>query len=285
MSPLRQRMIEDMQLRGYSAITQELYARAVSQLSKYVQHGPDKVTEEELRQYFLYLANEKKSARSSTTVALCGIKFFYEHTLRRDWPTLQLVRPGSEHKLPVVLSREEVHQALAEVRTPVYRVCLTTIYSCGLRLREGAGLQVADVDSARMVLHIHGKGKRDRYVPLPERTLELLREFWKTHRSPEWLFPAPVRRGLKHPGGPLNGRSLQAAFYRAWKKTGIVKRAHVHTLRHSYATHLMEAGVHLRLIQDILGHSSPKTTAIYTHLTRQVRDTLTRPLDELMKDL
>jgi len=285
MSPLRQRMIEDMQLRGYSATTQELYARAVSQLSKYVQHGPDKVTEEELRQYFLYLANEKKSARSSATVALCGIKFFYEHTLRRDWPTLQLVRPGREHKLPVVLSREEVRQALAEVRTPVYRVCLTTIYSCGLRLREGAGLQVADVDSARMVLHIHGKGKRDRYVPLPERTLELLREFWKTHRSPEWLFPAPVRRGLKHPGGPLDGRSLQAAFSRAWKKTGIAKRAHVHTLRHSYATHLMEAGVHLRLIQDILGHSSPKTTAIYTHLTRQVRDTLTRPLHELMKDL
>jgi integrase/recombinase XerD len=285
MSPLRQRMIEDMQLRGYSATTQELYARAVSQLSKYVQHGPDKVTEEELRQYFLYLANEKKSARSSATVALCGIKFFYEHTLRRDWPTLQLVRPGREHKLPVVLSREEVRQALAEVRTPVYRVCLTTIYSCGLRLREGAGLQVADVDSARMVLHIHGKGKRDRYVPLPERTLELLREFWKTHRSHEWLFPAPVRRGLKHPGGPLNGRSLQAAFYRAWKKTGIAKRAHVHTLRHSYATHLMEAGVHLRLIQDILGHSSPKTTAVYTHLTRQVRDTLTRPLHELMKDL
>jgi integrase/recombinase XerD len=285
MSPLRQRMIEDMQLHGYSATTQELYARAVRQLSDHVHHGPDKVTEEELRQYFLYLANEKKSARSSTTVALCGIKFFYEHTLRRDWPTLQLVRPAPEHKLPVVLSREEVRQALAEVHTPVYRVCLTTIYSCGLRLREGAGLRVADVDSARMVLYIHGKGKRDRYVPLPERTLELLREFWKTHRSPEWLFPAPDRHGLKHPGGPLNGRSLQAAFYRAWKKTGIAKRAHVHTLRHSYATHLMEAGVHLRLIQDILGHSSPKTTAIYTHLTRQVRNTLIDPLNQLMKEL
>ncbi len=149
MSPLRQRIIEDMQLRGYSATTQELYARAVRQLSEQVRHGPDRVTEEELRQYFLYLANEKKSARSSTTIALCGIKFFYEHTLLRDWPTLQLVRPAPEHKLPVVLSREEVRQALAEVRTPVYRVCLTTIYSCGLRLREGAGLQVGDVDSPR----------------------------------------------------------------------------------------------------------------------------------------
>ena len=233
MSPLRQRMIEDMQLRGYSATTQEAYARAVRQLSDHVHHGPDKVTEEELRQYFLYLANEKKSARSTTTIALCGIKFFYERTLRRDWPTLQLVRPAPDYKLPVVLSREEVRRALAEVRTPVYRVCLATIYSCGLRLREGAGLQVGDVDSARMVLYIHGKGKRDRYVPLPERTLGLLREFWKTHRSPEWLFRAPARHGLKHPGGPVTGTSLQAAFYRAWKKTGIAKRAHVHTLRHS----------------------------------------------------
>ena len=285
MSPLRERMIEDMQLRGLSANTQELYVRAVRQLADHAKHGPDKVTEEELREYFLFLANEKKCARSTTTVALCGIKFFYENTLRRDWPTLRLVRPAPERKLPVVLSREEVRQALANVRTSIYGACLTTIYSCGLRLMEGARLQVGDVDSARMVLYIHGKGKRDRYVPLPERTLGLLREFWKTHRSPEWLFPAPARHGLKHPGGPVTGTSLQAAFYRAWKRTGIAKRAHVHTLRHSYATHLMEAGVHLRLIQDILGHGSPKTTAIYTHLTRQVRDTLTDPLNELMKDL
>ena len=285
MSPLRERMIGDMQLRGLSANTQELYVRAVRQLADHAKHGPDKVTEEELREYFLFLANEKKSARSTTTVALCGIKFFYENTLRRDWPTLRLVRPAPEHKLPVVLSREEVRMALANVRTPVYGACLTTIYSCGLRLMEGARLQVGDVDSARMVLYIHGKGKRDRYVPLPERTLGLLREFWKTHRSPEWLFPAPVRRGLKHPDGPVTGASLQAAFYRAWKRTGIAKRAHVHTLRHSYATHLMEAGVHLRLIQDNLGHGSPKTTAIYTHLTGEVRSTQTDPLNQLMNDL
>jgi site-specific recombinase XerD len=178
---------------------------------------------------------------------------------------------------------------LSLVRIPVYRACLTTIYSCGLRLLEGARLQVSSIDSARMVLHIHGKGKRDRYVPLPERTLDLLRQFWKIHRSPQWLFPAPTRHGVdwsvKHNAGPVTRSSLQSAFYRAWKKTGIAKRAHVHTLRHSYATHLMEAGVHLRLIQDNLGHGSPKTTAVYTHLTREVRDTQTDPLNELMKDL
>src|SRR5215831_15019887 len=154
MSLLRERMIEDMQLRGLSANTQEAYVRAVSQLTEYVKHGPVKVTEEEIRQYFLYLANEKKASRSTTTITLCGIKFFYEHTLGRDWPVLRLVQPAYERKLPVVLSREEVGQILAEVRIPVYRVCLTTIYSCGLRLMEGAQLRVSDVDSARMVLYI-----------------------------------------------------------------------------------------------------------------------------------
>lgn len=289
MTPLRQRMIEDMQLRGYSARTQEAYVRAVRQLGEHFHRGPEQVTEEDLRQYFLYLTNEQKVARPTATIALCGIKFFYEHTLRRDWTTLGLVRPPHEFKLPVVLSREEVRRVLAEVRIPVYRVCLTTIYSGGLRLMEGARLQVADVDSARMLLHIHGKGKQDRYVPLPERTLLLLREFWKTHRSPTWLFPAPTRHGtgwsVAHNAGPVTRSSLQSAFCRAWKKTGIAKRAHVHTLRHAYATHLLEAGVNLRLIQDNLGHRSPKTTALYTHLTREVRATLTDPLNELMKDL
>ena len=289
MTPLRQRFIEDMQLRGYSARTQEAYTRAVRQLAERYHRRPDQLSEEELRQYFLYLANEKKWTRASTTIALCGIKFFYERTLQRDWPTLRFFRPPRVKKLPVILSREEVRRILAEVRIPVYRACLTTIYSCGLRLMEGARLQVADVDSARMVLHIHGKGKRDRYVPLPQTTLQRLRQFWKTHRSPQWLFPAPTRHGtawsVTHHAGSLTRSSLQSAFYRALKKAGIHKRAHVHTLRHSYATHLMEAGVHLRLIQDNLGHGSPKTTAIYTHLTQEVRATQTDPLNELMKDL
>jgi integrase/recombinase XerD len=278
-----------MQLRGYSARTQEAYTRAVRQLAERYHRSPDKLSEEQLRQYFLYLANEKKWARASTTIALCGIKFFYEQTLQRDWPTLRFVRPPREKKLPVILSREEVRRILAEVRIPVYRACLTTIYSCGLRLMEGARLQVADVDSARMVLHVHGKAKRDRYVPLPEATLQMLRLFWKSHRSPQWLFPAPTRRGtawsVAHDAGPVTRTSLQSAFYRALKKAGIHKCAHVHTLRHSYATHLMEAGVHLRLIQDNLGHGSPKTTAIYTHLTQEVRATQTDPLNQLMKDL
>jgi site-specific recombinase XerD len=209
--------------------------------------------------------------------------------LKRDWTTLRFVRPARERKLPVVLSREEVRRILAAVRIPVYRMCLTTIYACGLRLLEGAHLQVSDVDGGRMVLHIHGKGKTDRYVPLPEPTLHMLREYWRTHRSQVWLFPAPTRHGLRHSlahnGGPVTRSSLQSAFRRALHRSGIAKRAHVHSLRHSYATHLLEAGVNLRIIQEALGHRSARTTQIYTHLTREVRATLTDPLNALMNDL
>jgi len=282
-------MIEDMQLHGYSARTQEAYVGAVRQLFDHFHCNPAQLTEEQLREYFLYLANERKVSRPTTTIALCGIKFFYEHTMKRDWTTLHLVRPPRGNKLPVVLSREEVRRILNQVHTPVYRVCLTTIYSCGLRLLEGAHLGVADIDGARMFLHVHGKGGKDRYVPLPERTLHLLRDFWTTHRSPTWMFPALPRRGLKHDlthdGGPVSDSSLQKAFKNALKRTGIAKPAHVHSLRHSYATHLLEAGINLRIIQENLGHRSARTTQVYTHLTREVRDTLTDPLNELMKDL
>ena len=289
MSPLRQRMLEDMQLRGLSARTQEAYTRAVSQLAQHFRRSPEQLGDEELRQYFLYLTNEKKLARPTTTVALCGLKFFYQQTLKQPWPTLGLVRPQPEHKLPVVLSRAEVRGLLALVKLPRYRACLTTIYACGLRLQEGTHLQVADVDSARLLLHIHGKRKQDRYVPLPNSILQLLRVHWRTHHSAQWLFPAPTRHGLahslSHDGGPLTRCSVQNAFHAAWLASGINKLAHVHTLRHSYATHLLEAGVNLRLIQEFLGHRSPRTTALYTHLTSAARATVTDPLNELMHDL
>ena len=286
MTPLRQRMIEDMQLAGYSARTQEAYVGAVRQVFDHFQCTPAQLTEEQVREYFLYLANERKVSRPTATIALCGVKFFFERTLKREWTALDLIRPRPEKKLPVVLSREEVRRILEQVHTPVYRTCLTTIYSCGLRLLEGAHLQIPDIDSGRMLLHIHGKGGIDRYVPLPDRTLELLREFWKTHRSTPWVFPATTR-GVK-PGAdihPLTDSSLQKAFKRALKRTGISKRAHIHSLRHAYATHLLEMGVNLRIIQESLGHRSARTTQIYTHLTKQARDAVIHPLNELMKDL
>lgn len=280
-------MIEDMQLRGYSATTQRVYVRAVGRVFQHFQCNPTQLSEEQLREYFLYLANEKRVSRSTSTVAMCSIKFFFEHTLHRNWPTLELMRPRREHKLPVVLSREEVRRILSEVRVPVYRACLTTIYSCGLRISEGAQLRVEDIDGGRRFVRVHGKGGKDRYVPLPERTLQLLRDFWKAHRSPTWLFPAPLDYGgVSIPGsGPVSVSALQFAFKHALKLSRLAKPAHVHTLRHSYATHLLEAGVNLRLIQENLGHRSARTTQIYTHLTREVRDTLIDPLNQLMNDL
>jgi len=287
MTPLRQRMIEDMQLQGLSARTQETYVAAVRRLSEYFHRKPDKLTEEDLRKYFLYLINEKEVGPATITIALCAIKLFYERTLQRQWPTLHFVRPAYEKKLPAVLSREEVRRILAAVKIPVYRACLTTIYACGLRLLEGARLQVPDVDSARMVLHIHdGKGKKDRYVALPESTLKMLRSHWRTHRSPLWLFPSPaIQQNATSSGAPVTGSSLHRAFGKALQASHISKRAHVHTLRHSYATHLLEAGVNLRIIQANLGHNSPRTTEIYTHLTKEVRATLTNPLNQLMEGL
>jgi len=277
-------MIEDMQLRGLSERTQESYIRAVRQLAEYYGKSPDQVSEEELRQYFLYLKNEKHASRSTCTLALCGIKFFYEYTLHRDWPTLSFVRPARERKLPVVLSREEVCRILGCLRRPHYRVCLSTIYACGLRLQEGVQLQVADIDGARNLLHVRlGKGAKDRYVPLPERTLEMLRAHWITHRHPVWLFPA--RKGVTTASGPMCESGVQRAFRAALQASGVQKPATVHTLRHSYATHLLEAGVNLRIIQVYLGHNSPSTTALYTHLTRPAELLATEVLNRLLQDL
>jgi integrase/recombinase XerD len=270
MTELRKKMIECLQLRGLSELTQEAYTRAVRQLAEHYHKSPDLITEEELRQYFLHIINVKHYSRNSTTIALCGIRFFFEQTLNRNWSLFNIVRPAPEHKLPVILSLEEVREILNCVRLPRYRVCLSTIYACGLRLQEGIRLAVPDIDSARMMIHVrHGKGNKDRYVPLPQRTLELLRDYWVTHRNPALIFPAEGRShiALSKATEPMSKSSVQDAFQAALKQSGISKRASVHTLRHSWATHLLEAGVHLRLIQEYLGHSSPATTSVYTHLT------------------
>jgi site-specific recombinase XerD len=281
-------MMEDLQLRGLSAKTQDAYLRAVRQLAEHYRKSPDLITEEELRQYLLYLTNEKHASPSAFRIALCGLKFFYERTLHREWATLDLARPVREKKLPVVLSVAEVRQILGCLRRPHYRVCLTTIYSCGLRLQEGVHLQVSDIDSERKMLHVRqGKGNKDRYVPLPDNTLKMLRDHWSTHRHPVWLFPAPTRAGVPPSSAtqPMDASGVQRAFKAALQESGVPKDASVHTLRHSYATHLLEAGVNLRLIQVYLGHSSFQTTALYTHLTREAEAIATDAINRVMAPL
>jgi integrase/recombinase XerD len=288
MTALRQKMIEDLQLRGLSQETQEHYVSAVRQMAEFYGKPPDQITEEQVREYFLYLKKVRKVAPSTFGVHLAGIKFFYERTLGRDWRTLDLVRPARGNKLPVVLDIAEVRQILNCVRLPRYRVCLSTIYACGLRISEGVQLQVRNIDSKRMVVHIcHGKGDKDRYVPLPQSTLEMLRTFWSTHRHPTWLFPDRTKDGAmpstanKH----MSIAGLQHCFAAALEESGVQKQATVHTLRHSYATHLLEAGLDLRAIQVFLGHSSPQTTAIYTHVTQPTEQRVAQTIDQLMGDL
>jgi len=288
MAPLRERMIQDLQLKGYSKSTQKLYVSAVRRLCEHFGKSPGQLTEEDLRDYFLYGKNVKKWSRPTSTVALCGIKFFYDNTLKRSWPTLLFIRPGREKKLPVVLSREEVRRILHQITFLRYRVCLTTIYSCGLRLSEGINLKIEDIDSGRGFIHVRqSKSNKDRYVPLPQKTLELLREQWKSHRNARWLFPSPglCRTDMPVATKPMTSASVQAAFRSATQSAGINKKATVHTLRHSWATHLLEAGINLRLIQTWLGHSTPNTTGIYTHLTEQAKTVGIQSINELMTDL
>ncbi len=292
MTALRERMLEDLRLHGFAEKTQEAYLRAVRQLAAYCKKPPDQITEEELREYFLYLKIEKGVSPSTCRVALYGIKFLYLKTLSKEWPTLELVRVPDERKLPMVLSVNEVHRILKRVRLPKYRVCLTTIYSCGLRMSEGVTLKTENIDGERKQLHIKkAKGGKDRYVPLPERTLQLLREFWLIHRNEEWLFPRVGRgcHGNYNRVDPINEpfsiAVVQMAFKEALLASGIRKKAQVHSLRHSYATHLLEAGVNLRQIQTNLGHNSPATTAIYTHLTGIAQDKARQHLDNIMNEL
>jgi len=282
MTPLRQKMIEDMQLRGLALRTQDSYVAAVRGLAEYYGKSPADVSEGELREYFLYLKNEKQAAASTCMQVLCALKFLYQYTLGREWPILDFVKPERVQKLPVVLSRREVQQVLGCIRKVHYRVCLSTIYSCGLGLKEGVSLQVQDIDSGRMVVRVRqGKGRKDREVPLPERTLAQLRGYWLKHRHPVWLFPG---RGYGQRGA-MNPSTVQKAFRAARQESGIGKAASVHTLRHSYATHLLEAGVNLELIQAYLGHNSLTSTLIYIHLTPQMHQNVTGTINELMADL
>src|SRR4051812_29543757 len=194
MTPLRRRMTEELQLRGYASRTTETYVRVVSQLARFYATSPELLTEAQIREYLLHLTTVRKLAPSSFTQTLCGIKFLYEQTLNRHWAVLDIARPVRAKPLPVVLSRDEVRRVLTAVRSSTYRVCLTLIYACGLRLLEGLRLQVPEIDGQRKLLHIRGgKGGKDRLVPIPDAALVLVREFWRTHRDPVWVFPATVR--------------------------------------------------------------------------------------------
>jgi site-specific recombinase XerD len=245
-----------------------------------------------LRRFFLHLKNDKAFASGSLRVAFSGVKFFYTRTCRRSWETLAQMRIKDVKSLPEVLTIEQVHQIIDTCTTQRMAVYFWVVYSLGLRMQEALCLQVGDVDSQRMMVHVHrGKGAKDRYIPLPQCTLRQLREFWKNHRHPRFLFPADGRnhRGVSQPIGvsqattPMSPTAVQGAMKLITKQINFVKKVSTHTLRHSYATHLLEAGVSLRQIQQFLGHSSLQTTMVYLHLTdTQVADAR-RVVDQLFR--
>ncbi len=279
MSDLKKRMLENMQLHGYAERTIASYVAAVSVLSRHYHRSPDQLAEDDIRKFFLHLINERKSARNTLKIYLCGIKFFYEKVLGRDWQLFGLLLPGKSKKLPTVLSRLEVATILGKVRSLVPKMILTLTYVCGLRLHEAVSLTVNDIDGQRMRIRVRGKGNKERDVPLPDGTLVLLRNYWLLRRPAHWLFPSGQQRNKS-----ISHSSVQKAFKAALRESGVRKHASVHTLRHSYATHLLEDGVDLRFIQMLLGHRSPSTTAIYTHLTQRSEQLVQNAVNRLMTD-
>jgi site-specific recombinase XerD len=275
-----------LQLAGMSERTCECYTRSVRQLVEFYGQSPAKLSEIQLQDYFLHRKNKNQWSAATLRICYSGIKFFFVNVLKREWHTLSLVHAKREKRLPSVLSLDEIHTLLSSVTTPQNRAFLTCVYSCGLRLNEALHLQVKDIDADRMRIHVHrGKGAKDRYVPLPLSTLDMLRDYWKCHRNPVLIFPALGRSSQNGPTSvnPMRKSTVQGALRKVVKQLGFKKRISVHTLRHSYATHLLEAGVNIRRIQQYLGHASLNTTMIYLHLTTQGHERAYGIINDLMK--
>ena len=266
MTALRQRLIEDMQVRNYSPRTVEAYVAAVNKLAKHFMRSPDQLTNEDVRAFQVHLLHAQASWSQFNQI-VSGLRLFYGMTLGRP-DVVQMLPYGKRPKcLPVVLDVEEVAQLLEAAKPGRERILLTTAYACGLRISELLHLQVTDIDSARMVVNVRqGKGAKDRQVPLSPRLLTELRQWWCSHRTKPWLFPGLVGESRSR---PMNVTSVQRMVKQIVTRAKLKKPASMHTLRHSYATHLLEAGVDVVTLQRLLGHNDLSTTARYLHLSRR----------------
>lgn len=268
-----------VQLKDYRQATKEAYVRCVWRLAEHFDRDPAELNEDELRHYFLFLREEQQYSPSSMKMAKWALRCFYRECLKvSDWSVFEDLRINESQPLPVVLSEAQVQLLLNAVREPRFAVCLRLIYHCGLRVGEAVSLEVQDILGHHNPPRLHirnAKGGKDRHVPMAPAMLEELRAFWRTHRNPKLLFPCPppaqeravVSRSLGQTHQPMSIASVQEVFRLARQATGMHPRATTHTLRHSYATHLLERGISLRQISAYLGHQSLDTTLIYTHLT------------------
>jgi integrase/recombinase XerD len=275
MSPLRRRMIEDMTIRNLSPATQRSYLHAVSRFSQYFGRSPDRLRLEDVRAYQVHLAS-KGVAWGSLNQVVCALRFFYGVTLGQETIPERIVYARAPRKLPTVLGGDEIVRFLESVSSLKARVALTTAYAAGLRVSEVVVLKVSDIDSGRMVMRIeHGKGGKERYAMLSAPLLGILRSYWRLARPPSYLFPG------RAPDKPIEPTVLHAACRSAAAAAGLDKRVSVHVLRHSFATHLLESGVDIRIIQVLLGHENLSTTARYTRVSTQVIGKTASPLDRL----
>jgi site-specific recombinase XerD len=275
MTTLRERMIEDLRIRNYSPRTVECYVSMVARFAAQFPKPPARLGPAEIREFQLKLIQEKVSW-SLFNQAVCALRFFYRVTLPRDFAVKQIPHAKTKRPLPTVLSVDEVRQLLGTVANIKHRALLSTIYATGARITEAVHLQVGDIDGARMLVHIrHGKGGKPRMLPMSQALRELLREYWRAERPRTFLFPGQTA------DRPLDFTGVQRVFQVARLRARIDKPASVHTLRHSYATHLLELGVDLRTIQKLLGHSCLSTTAIYTHVSSRLMDSASKAIDLL----
>jgi len=278
MTTLRKKMIAEMQLRRFSANTQESYIRSVSKLASHYGISPDKISGEKLKSYVLFLINERKLKWSTINTITAGIRFFYTEVLGREDMALAIPPRKTPRSLPEIFSRSELLALFSSLKNLKHRTMLMAAYGCGLRISEVISLKAANIDSSRMMVRIeHGKGDKDRYTILSPRLLTELRSYWKVYRpDPKgWLFP---NRSTKE---RLSRATPQLVFKKAKKKAGIRKNVTFHSLRHSFSTHMLEAGTDIRTIQILLGHSSITSTAKYLHIARKDLSSAKSPLDLL----
>jgi integrase/recombinase XerD len=273
---LRDQMKMDMELKGFSVKTQDAYIRYVKTFVEYFGKSPMQMGEDEIRQYLHHLITEKQMSTSHINAVHSALKFFFTTTLQRQWNNIKIPRTKSPKKLPIVLAGSEIKQLLDVTINPKHRAILMTTYAAGLRVSETANLKLEDIDYKRMQIRVNeGKGKKDRYTILSAVNLKLLRDYWTLYRPNTWLFPG------ESPDKPITTRTIQKVFEISRDKAGIVKPATVHSLRHSFATHLLETGTDIFHIQRLMGHSSPKTTSIYIHVKQEDLLKIVSPLDHL----
>ncbi len=280
MTRLRKMMLEELQRRNYSTITTRNYLRVVADFAKYFGKSPDKLGPNELRSYQAYLLQDRKLTPGTVVNRVAALRFFFVKTLKRHQFRDFLPYPQDRRRLPTVLSREEVSRLINAAGTLFRRTLLMTLYGTGMRRAELAHLKVSDIDSQRMIVRVvAGKGGKDRDLPLSPALLEILREYWRWRKPRLYLFPTRTcRRRLDQ---PISDKTVWIACSEAARQAGISKRVTPHTLRHSWATHLLEAGTDLRTIQVLLGHGDLETTAQYLHLSQRHLQAVTNPLDSL----